>query len=417
MRADQQSRFLDSSLVDTQLGQPRQGVDAMGPRSRGVRTERLQHDLLGLRPAPDAEQHRSVGDSTMRVEDPGPAAQALERQLVDEPVPLLGSAQVAAAIAGRQHGAERVPRDRWIAQMTPRDRSQGLVEPSEPFAHPSLRNEGEPAVGQRPHLEISVAVLEGDLEGAVGARQQLIDVGTRAHASTASSNQPCSTHGPTRSRSRRALPSHPCPAASFPSDAACSSASPIAARAASSTVSTSTKAPERRLPVPTRLVEAVIHEVDEAMRGRRSPSGLDQRIQLTRAPSTSPAHRSPAAVEVARPPPSPRTQSWTSETHHNHPVSLHGSPRPRRRPSSPDAAAPVTDPSSNSGGRTERGRSHVGTFLAADRRSTEDRRPARTWSTSPRLVEMNHKSDPPPNRRRRDHSLASADPAYRSSCP
>ena len=62
----------------------------------------------------------------------------------------------------------------------PGDRGQCLVEAGESFAHPSLRDEGEPAVGQRPHLEIGLAVLEGDLEGSVGALQQVIDVGTGA---------------------------------------------------------------------------------------------------------------------------------------------------------------------------------------------------------------------------------------------
>ena len=62
-------------------------------------------------------------------------------------------------------------------------------------------------------------------------------------------------------------------------------------------VSTPTKALERRLPVATRLVEAVVHEVDEAVEivGRRIAVRLDQRIQAR-----------PRTVDVARPQEFPR---------------------------------------------------------------------------------------------------------------
>ena len=64
--------------------------------------------------------------------------------------------------------------------MTPADRGQRLVEPGEAVAHPSLRHQREPAVGQGPHLQIRVPVLERDLQGPVGALQQVIDIGTGA---------------------------------------------------------------------------------------------------------------------------------------------------------------------------------------------------------------------------------------------
>lgn len=74
----------------------------------------------------------------MGMENARPVAQALEHQLVDEPVPLLGSAQIAAAITRRQHGAEGEPGNRRIAQLTPGDCGQCFVETGEAFAHVSL---------------------------------------------------------------------------------------------------------------------------------------------------------------------------------------------------------------------------------------------------------------------------------------
>ena len=65
-----------------------------------VRAERLEHHLLGLLPTAHTEQHRSVRNPAMRVENTRPAAESVEDQLVDEPVPFLGAAQIAAAIAG-----------------------------------------------------------------------------------------------------------------------------------------------------------------------------------------------------------------------------------------------------------------------------------------------------------------------------
>ena len=60
---DQLARFVDSALVDAELGEPRGDVHAMGHGTRHVRPERFEHDLLGFLPATDAQQHGSVRDT------------------------------------------------------------------------------------------------------------------------------------------------------------------------------------------------------------------------------------------------------------------------------------------------------------------------------------------------------------------
>ncbi|HSJ91608.1 MAG TPA: hypothetical protein VK917_06035 [Ilumatobacter sp.] len=173
---EQGGRFVDTPLVHPDLRQAGCGVDAMDDADRGVRAERFDDDLFGLGPAAGGEEHTAVGDVAVRPQDLRPATARFEDETMGEPNELCRPRNVTGAVARRQQRAEGGAGDVPIVDLG--QGGEGLVEPAEPGPDVTLADERQAAVRERSNLQPGVPVLHGDTTGALGARQQIVDVGT-----------------------------------------------------------------------------------------------------------------------------------------------------------------------------------------------------------------------------------------------
>ncbi len=80
---------------------------------------------------------------------------------------------VAGAVAAGEQRTERLAGDARVLDLAGGQRGHRRVEPLESLPHSALRDQREPAVGQRAHLEVVIAELQSDVERPLGAALEL----------------------------------------------------------------------------------------------------------------------------------------------------------------------------------------------------------------------------------------------------